>query len=1055
MNRRKIRPHEVDLEPPSASTMTAVLGPTNTGKTHHAVERMLTHPTGMIGLPLRLLAREVYDRLAARLGDRAVALVTGEEKITPVSARYVVSTVEAMPLERRADFVAIDEIQLCADRERGRIFTSRLTHARGRAETMFLGSETMRHTLRALYPQINFQSKERFSTLAYSGARKVTRLARRSAIVGFSADTVYAIAELVRRQRGGAAVVLGALSPRTRNAQAALYQSGEVDYLVATDAIGMGLNMDIDHVAFSARRKFDGLGFRDLTPQELAQVAGRAGRHIRDGTFGVTADCPLLDEEVVEAIEAHRFDPVAALQWRTDTLDFSSLSALRLSLDRAPPHELFVRCRADEDEIALARLCLDEGVRARATGVAAIATLWDVCQIPDFRKTAFDQHVALLDEIFKQIIDDGRIGDAFLAPRIERLERADGDIDAISARIAHVRTWTYLSNRAHWVENASYWQERTRAIEDSLSDALHEKLTQRFVDRRTSALLKKLKDEAPLLAGVTDDGDVIVEGQFVGCLLGFEFIVDPRAKNADARRVRYAAERALGPVLAARAAALATAGEGELALLDDGVIAWRNSAIAELRKGPAPLRPELFIRGLDALSPNLRGRIQDRLKDFLAARIEGLLAELIGLKVAADSTDPAGLAPASRGIAFRLVENFGAMSRIHFGDELKTLPQDERAKLRKLGIRFGEYTLHVPSLLKPAAARLMTLLWALWTDKAPGDITPPKPGLVSLAMAADRPHAYYYALGYRPSGERAVRIDMLERLAQQIRSARDHSSREGFEATPQMMSLVGCSGEDFEGILRSLGYRKNTVKRSVLLARAAAAAAAAQNAQNIPAEAVEGASNEVAPDGDVQVETDAPAQAPPAMPAEISDALMAAEPVAIEVSVVEEAQAESLSASAEPVAVSETVDPDVALWRLAPRRPPQPRQNNRRPQRDMSDGAARSDRPRRDGGAPPQGERRDSGRRDGGRRDDRSDQRQDQRANGARTDRGRTDNRGEQRRDYRGDGRRDNQRDRRRDDGRERVFSSAPQRDRREPDPNSPFAILAALKTTSTEQDKT
>ena len=1033
MNRRKIRPHEVDLQSADsrakASTMTAVLGPTNTGKTHHAVERMLSYPTGMIGLPLRLLAREVYDRLVARLGERAVALVTGEEKITPVSARYVVSTVEAMPLERGADFVAIDEIQLCADRERGRIFTSRLVNARGREETMFLGSETMRQPLKALYPQINFQSKERFSTLAYAGAKKVTRLARRSAIVGFSADTVYAIAELVRRQRGGAAVVLGALSPRTRNAQAALYQSGEVDYLVATDAIGMGLNMDIDHVAFSARRKFDGLGFRDLTPQELAQVAGRAGRHIRDGTFGVTADCHPLDEDVVEAIETHRFDPVAALQWRTDTLDFSSLAALRLSLERAPPNDLFVRCRPDEDEQALARLSGDEGVKARAAGVAAIATLWDVCQIPDFRKTAFDQHVSLLEEVFTQIIDDGRIGDAFLAPRVERLERADGDIDAISARIAHVRTWTYLSNRAHWVENASYWQERTRAIEDALSDALHEKLTQRFVDRRTSALLKKLKDEAPLVAGVSDDGDVIVEGQFVGRLLGFEFIVDPRAKNADARRVRYAAERALGPVLAARAAALATSAEGELALQDDGVITWRSSAVAELRKGPAPLRPELFIRGLDALSPNLRGRIQDRLKDYIAARVEALLGELIGLKVAADSTGAEGLAPASRGIAFRLVENFGAMSRIHFGDELKTLPQDERAKLRKLGVRFGEYTLHVPSLLKPSAARLMTLLWALWNDKAPGEISPPKPGLVSLVMAADRPHAYYYALGYRPSGERAVRIDMLERLAQQIRAARDKASREGFEATQQMMSLVGCSGEDFEAILRSLGYRKHTMKRSALLAKTAAAAAAAEPTAESAPDASADAPIEAA------AESDAAPSAP--APAPVDDA---AEPAPAG-----EMAAEG-AASAEPVVAQEIVDPDVALWRLAPRRPPQSRQNNRRPQRDASDQSAGKDRPRRDGAPQNQGERRDN-RRPQGRPDQRADNK------GGRPERSRFEG-------ARGDNqRRDNQRDRRRDDrrddGRERVFSSAPRRDRREPDPNSPFAILAALKTPPTEQDKT
>lgn len=797
--------------------LTAVLGPTNTGKTYFAIERLLSHPTGMIGLPLRLLAREVYDKLVLRRSKQEVALVTGEEKIIPSGARYWVATVEAMPLERPVHFLAIDEIQLAADLERGRIFTSRLLHARGTHETIFLGSETMRPLLKSLFPDITFRARERLSVLSYASQKKVTRLPRRTAVVAFSSDTVYAVAELIRRQRGGAAVVLGALSPRTRNAQAALYQSGEVDYLVATDAIGMGLNMDIDHVAFAAARKFDGRHMRPLRTDELAQVAGRAGRHLRDGSFGVTSDCHPFDDETVEAIEEHRFEPARALQWRTEALDFANLPALLHSLNRQPDRPMLQRARAGDDEDALARLTRESEIVDRAKGGAALRLLWDVCQVPDFRKVAPDEHARLVANIYRQLIDNGRIDDDWLAPRVERLDRTDGDIDSLSARIAHVRTWTYLSNRSGWLEKPRYWQDKTRGIEDRLSDALHEQLTQRFVDRRTSVLLKKLKDDAPLLAGVTDDGDVIVEGQFVGRLIGFDFIIDPRAKGADAKRVRVAAEKALTPVLAARAAALADARSEDLTIRDDAVIWWRSSPVARLEKGPGRLRPRLIVLGLDRVTPSLRGRIQDRLHDFVANRVEGLLGPLIHLAAAAEAGENGTLGGGARGVAYRLVENFGAMSRGPIAAELKQLPQDERAKLRKLGMRFGEYTLFAPSLLKPAPARLLTMLWALWTDRKPQDFQPPKAGLVSIENKEDLPHAYYYASGYRPSGTRAVRIDMLERLAGLIRTARnDAVYREGFEVNAQMMSIVGCSGEDFETVLKSLSYKKHTHKSSDL-----------------------------------------------------------------------------------------------------------------------------------------------------------------------------------------------------------------------------------------------
>ena len=887
----------------------------------------------------------------------------------PPRASYWVSTVEAMPLDRAADFLAVDEIQLAADPERGRIFTSRLLNARGARETLLLGSETMRPILRQLFPEIVFVARERFSKLAYAGPRKVTRMPRRTAMVGFSAETVYAIAELVRRQRGGAAVVLGALSPRTRNAQADLYQSGEVDYLVATDAIGMGLNMDIDHVAFAAARKFDGRRHRQLHAHELAQIAGRAGRHIKDGSFGETADCETLDETLIDAIENHRFDPVETLQWRSEALDFTSIAGLRISLEAASPRRELVRARPDDDEEAFARLASFDDVQDRVTDRAATALLWDVCQIPDFRKASFDQHVRLLNEIFDQLHDKGRLGEAWLLKHMAGVERTEGDIDAISARIAQVRTWTYLSNRAGWLENAAYWQGKTREIEDALSDALHEKLTQRFVDRRTSILLKKLRDEAPLLAGVTEDGEVIVEGQFVGRLLGFEFIVDPRAKGADAKRMRGAAERALAPTLAARAAALAEAPESELQLKDDGAVWWKSSRVAELRKGPTVLRPTVAIRGLDAITPNLRGRVADRLTAFVAARIEVLLSELIALKLAADSTAEDALGGLPRGVAYRLVENFGAMSRAQFGDTLKQLSQDDRARLRKLGVRFGEYTLHLPSLLKPATARMMALLWAIWSERDPATLNLPKPGLVSFPIKDDAPHAFLYALGYRPSGERAVRIDMLERLAQLIRGARDgDGGREGFEATSQMMSLVGCSGEEFESILRSLGYRKQTIKRTIATPVAAPAA--------VPAPS-EGASAEAAP---APVGETAAPPAPDAPPADIIS---------------------DMAPAAEPAQAAEVKEIEVTVWRLAPRRPPQEKRPPR-PEKSANGEAKRADNrgpreARRDKGKPPR----------------------------------KFDKAGEPRR-----------------------FSSEPRRSDREPDPNSPFAVLAALKSSLSGPDQ-
>ncbi|MFQ5562294.1 MAG: helicase-related protein [Parvularculaceae bacterium] len=928
--------------------VTAVLGPTNTGKTHYALERMLACRTGMIGLPLRLLAREIYDRVAALRGAREVALVTGEEKILPPSPRYWVCTVEAMPLERSVDFLAIDEVQLAADPERGRIFTSRLLHARGRSETLLLGSDTIRPALQRLFAGARFVSRPRFSALTHAGPKKVTRLPRRSAVVAFSSDSVYALAELIRRQRGGAAVVLGALSPRTRNAQAALYQNGEVDYLVATDAIGMGLNMDIDHVAFAALRKFDGRGVRQLNPAELAQIAGRAGRHVRDGTFGVTGDCPPLDDETAAAIEDHRFDAIPALQWRSEALDYSSLPALFNALEKPAPRPELRRARPGEDEQTLQRLAQRRDIRDMAQGGAALSLLWDVCQTPDFRKTAPDQHARLLGDIYRQLVNDGRIGNDWLAAHVDPLDRVDGDIDVLSTRIAHIRTWTYVSHRGAWLENAGYWRERARAIEDSLSDALHEKLTQRFVDRRTSVLLRRLKDDAPLLAGVTEDGEVIVEGQFVGRLLGFEFILDPRASGAEAKSVRAAAERALRPVFAARAAALANAQSHELDLREDGSIWWRSGQAAQLEKGPAPLRPALRVKGLDVISPHLRGRVEDRLADFFSAKVEALLSPLLTLQRAANAGGDDGLQGLTRGVAFRLVENFGATSRAQFGDDLRQLDQKERGKLRQLGVRFGEYTIFMPALLKPAPASLLTMLWALWTDRQPAAFTPPKAGLVSTPLVDNLPHAYYYASGYRPSGARAVRIDMLERLAHEIRAVRRNGDpRQGFEATAHMMSFVGCSGEEFEAILHSLGFRKTIEKRPAPKPELATAAV-------VPKEAVEAAPDETAPapvhrdapapvenasenaivpeQAEAQEATPCAAQQPSADPAPApvqssDDGAATAQSKEDSEAVAAPAEIEHATAviAPQPEVQSEAEEIEIAVWRPAPRHRPKPK----------------------------------------------------------------------------------------------------------------------------------
>jgi ATP-dependent RNA helicase SUPV3L1/SUV3 len=810
----------IDLES-RIRNVTAVLGPTNTGKTHLAIERMLGHESGMIGLPLRLLAREVYDKICTRVGAEKVALVTGEEKIKPDRARYWVATVEAMPRDVDVEFLAIDEVQLCADPERGHVFTDRLLHARGRSETLLLGAQTMSGAISDLIPGANFISRPRLSKLSYAGEKKITRLPQRTAVIAFSASEVYAIAELIRRQRGGTAVVLGALSPRTRNSQVALYQSGDVDFLVATDAIGMGLNLDVDHVAFSSTRKFDGQNFRNLTPSELAQIAGRAGRHMNDGTFGVTGACDPLDPDIVERIESHTFDPVRVLQWRNRDLDFRSLGRLRESLKAVPNEQRLTRARMADDVIALETVSDEDAVARLATSPAAVERLWEVCQIPDYRKISSQNHAELVATLYKDLMGPtGRISEDWFARQVAIADRTDGDIDTLATRLAHIRTWTFVSNRADWLQDPAHWQSRTRAIEDSLSDALHECLTQRFVDRRTSALMKGMRDKEELQAEIKDDGSINVEQHFVGRLRGFRFTPDAQAEGVHGKAARSAAAHVLAGELAMRARRVAAAQSDAFKIDRKGQILWRNEEIARLVPAEDPLKPSIELLVDEHLSQPDREKVQSRLDAWFSSHVAEKLKPLADLSKADDVT---GLA---RGIAFRLKENFGVLKRDAIAEELKSLDQQARAQLRKYGVRFGAFNIHFPLLLKPAPADLTLTLWSLKhaaeagldPDKLPD---PPRAGLTSAAADPATPEAFYRAFGYHVCGPRVVRFDMLERLADMIRpllawrANRDPEAKPpkgstgdgGFLATPEMMSILGCSPEELGKVLKALGFR--------------------------------------------------------------------------------------------------------------------------------------------------------------------------------------------------------------------------------------------------------
>ncbi|QQQ17317.1 phosphonate-binding protein [Brevundimonas vitis] len=776
------------------SRVVAVLGPTNTGKTHLAVERMLGHASGMIGLPLRLLAREIYERIVTRRGANAVALITGEEKIVPPRAHYFVCTVEAMPLERSVEFLAVDEIQLVADPARGHVFTQRMLHARGRSETMFLGAGTMAPLMRSLIPDLEIVTRERLSTLSYAGSKKLTRLPRRSAIVAFSTDQVYAIAELIRRQRGGAAVVMGSLSPRTRNAQVALFQSGEVDFLVATDAIGMGLNMDVDHVAFAGLRKFDGRRTRWLHAHEIGQIAGRAGRHLRDGTFGVTGETEELDPDLVEQVVEHRFDPVEAAEWRNGRLDFDSLPDLLRSLVALPQRRGLSLSEQALDETLLRRLMTDEDIQKVGRSRGGLMRLWEACQLPDFEKTTLDEHARLAKSIFQALTGPtGRLEEDWIAPRFQALDREDGQIDQLSARLSGVRTLSYVANRPDWLRGAKEWRERTRVLEDRLSDVLHERLTARFVDRRTTALLRSLNDSVGPLADVSADGAVHVDGEAVGRLDGVHFRPETGGSALADRTLKTAALRAVGPEITRRLGRLAADDDSQFSVTPTGDVLWRGDLAARIT-GPEPFAPR--VRLIGDLGPQAaRERAQRRIEAWLAAEAGRALRDLRRLKQAVETGSLKGL---PRGIAFRLIEAGGLIDRRDVARDLAALSQVERRTLRTFAIRVGTHSVWLPGLMKPRA-RAFALAFTGTAPLVPSSAGTliPTPPVVPSARALS-------AMGLRHLGPWLAPVEALETLADRRTAAAAAEPGRPPRLTPEDLAALGWTEVQARQITQAL-----------------------------------------------------------------------------------------------------------------------------------------------------------------------------------------------------------------------------------------------------------
>ena len=774
----------------------AVLGPTNTGKTHLAIERLCAHSSGAIGFPLRLLAREVYDKVCAIKGAERVALITGEERIEPRHARWLLCTAEAMPVTADLAFMALDEAQIAADRERGHVFTDRLLHARGREETMILGSATIEPLVKALIPEAEIVSRPRFSTLSHAGAKKLSRIPPRSVIVAFSAEQVYAVAEMLRRFRGGAAVVMGALSPQTRNAQVGLYQSGEVDYLVATDAVGMGLNLDVNHVAFAGLSKFDGVRQRRLTTAEMAQIAGRAGRHHRDGTFGTLAgtgghDAEFTAEEIY-AIEEHRFPPLTRLFWREAEPRCDSVATLIADLESPPPRPELAPAPEAIDLAVLKRLAEDPAIGGAVRGRAQVRRFWEACSLPDFRQQGADTHARFVARLWEEL-RHGHLGLDTVAGSIAALDHVSGDIDTLQGRIAAIRSWAYIAQRPDWVTAREEMAARARAVEARLSDALHARLTERFVNRRTSVLMRKLGPDAGLLPVALAGEDVLVDGEHIGRLNAFRFTVDPDARLSDRKLLLAAAEKHLPGLLAQRAETLAAAiADGTATLVLAGhAITWEDAAIATLDTARGPLAPRV------AADPTLAAVPERARKALLAALDEWLerqLAPLAALrKVIAASADPAA-GPDLRALLIRLGEAGGLLPRA--GSGVDALDKPRREMLRRLGVKVGALDLYLPAMLKPAPL-------ALWHALSGARGATPLPAMPPVVTAQTR-HA---PPGYRRVGKQCIRLDMAEKLLRDAHDRRVAAGKRLPVLDPALATSMGLTTASYAHLLRLAGFQ--------------------------------------------------------------------------------------------------------------------------------------------------------------------------------------------------------------------------------------------------------
>ena len=780
--------------------ITAVLGPTNTGKTHLAIETMLSFDTGMIGFPLRLLAREVYDKVIKKIGVDKVALITGEEKIIPSNSKYFLCTVESMPIDKNLDFVGVDEIQMCADHERGHIFTDRLLNIRGNKLTMFMGSNTIKNIIAKLDDDIEFINRERLSKLSYSGHKKISRIDRKTAIIAFSAEEVYAIAELIRRQKGGAAIVMGSLSPKTRNAQVALYQSGDVDFLVATDAIGMGINMDLNHVYFSNLKKFDGKKSRRLNLSEIGQIAGRAGRYLNDGSFGITGECKEINSEEVDLLENHKFEEIQSIFWRNSNLNFNNSLSLIKSLDEKPQEHWLRKIYEREDEKALKFFLRDKNLNEKKLNEFNLKLLWECCQIPDFVKKTYGNHYEVIGNVFKYLSSEkGKITDDYMHLQLMKLNKFDGNVDSLSNRIANVRTWSYVSNKNNWVENQNYWIEKTKILEDKLSDRLHEELTKTFIDKRASVLARGLKQDMEFQTKILENNDVMIDDQFIGKINGLKLELDLKkgALETDIKSLKKAARQTVGPELEKRIQTIIETGLIELN--DDSKIYWKKYPIARIISGKDYLEPNLELIVDDILEQNQKQKLINYIEKWLKNKINTILKSLIDLKNIKEKNS------SIKALAFQLYENNGVLKREQVNYYLKDMEQNDRKILRDLGVKFGRYHVFLYKLIKPEAVKLRTLLWKNYFQKN-FNLKPPTFGLNFLDDIKYNNKNFMLLCGFEKFNNFFVRIDILERLFVQIINTNSEKEKE-IKLIPEMLNLLGCNKENFKKLLKNMNYK--------------------------------------------------------------------------------------------------------------------------------------------------------------------------------------------------------------------------------------------------------